>query len=117
MQLHAQGSGNSCSTDGKLILAQRDLRDIFIASTAELPGLLAAALIMDAFGRKWYAPPSAAGCKLGIRDATVPSRISLETAILPCIAALQGVSQLLPGIALSQLSTCECWRAFKVAGF
>ena len=57
MQLHAQGSGNSCSADGKLILAQRDLRDIFVASTAELPGLLAAALIMDVFGRKWYGPP------------------------------------------------------------
>jgi len=36
-----------------LILSQRDLRDIFIASTAELPGLLVAALVMDAFGRKW----------------------------------------------------------------
>ena len=55
MQLHAQGGGSVCSADGRLVLAQRDLRDIFIASTAELPGLLIAALVMDAFGRKWYA--------------------------------------------------------------
>ena len=54
VQLHAKGGGNSCGAGGKLILAQRDLRDIFIASTAELPGLLVAALIMDPLGRKWY---------------------------------------------------------------
>ena len=55
VQLHAQGSGNVCSADGRLVLAQRDLADIFIASTAELPGLLIAALVMDVFGRKWCA--------------------------------------------------------------
>ena len=55
MQLHAQASENSCSPDGKLVLAERDLKDIFVASTAELPGLIIAALVMDAFGRKWCA--------------------------------------------------------------
>ena len=55
VQLHAQGSENSCSTDGNLVLAERDLKDIFIASTAELPGLIIAALVMDVFGRKWCA--------------------------------------------------------------
>lgn len=53
VQLHAQGGQNACSPEGKLFLAQRDLKDIFIASTAELPGLLVAALVMDVFGRKW----------------------------------------------------------------
>ncbi len=55
VQLHAQRSGGVCSADGRLVLAQRDLADIFIASTAELPGLLIAALVMDVFGRKWCA--------------------------------------------------------------
>ena len=57
VQLHAQASENSCSPDGKLVLAERDLKDIFVASTAELPGLIIAALVMDVFGRKWSASP------------------------------------------------------------
>lgn len=56
LQLHVQsGSGSSCGATGSLELSSGDLRDIFIASTAELPGLLAAALIMDSLGRKWCA--------------------------------------------------------------
>ena len=76
MQLRAQGSGNSCGAGGKLVLAQRDLRDIFIASTAELPGLLVAALVMDPLGRKWYALPCAAA--IGSVSWTWKSHILLK---------------------------------------
>lgn len=64
MQLHATTTGGmSCAADGRLILLSSDLRDIFVAATAELPGLLTSALIMDKFGRKWcgtftLSPPS-----------------------------------------------------------
>jgi hypothetical protein len=52
-QVHTQSSAGACGTDGRLLLTSADLRDIFIAAAAELPGLLAAAAVMDAFGRKW----------------------------------------------------------------
>ncbi len=52
-QLHSHGSGSGCSAGGRLVLSSADLRDIFVASTAELPGLLLAAAVMDGLGRKW----------------------------------------------------------------
>ncbi|CAL5229494.1 g12830 [Coccomyxa viridis] len=72
--LHAQGGGNSCGAGGKLILAQRDLRDIFIASTAELPGLLVAALVMDPLGRKWSLALSLLGIGISTGLLIVTSR-------------------------------------------
>ncbi|EIE20417.1 MFS general substrate transporter [Coccomyxa subellipsoidea C-169] len=51
--LHSHGGGSGCSTGGRLVLSSADLRDIFVASTAELPGLLLAAAVMDGLGRKW----------------------------------------------------------------
>ncbi len=53
VQLHATGGASTCGPDGQLLLSSEDLRDIFVAATAELPGLLLSALIMDVFGRKW----------------------------------------------------------------
>ena len=52
-QLHTQTGGSACGATGRLVLSPADLRDIFVASTAELPGLLLAALVMDKLGRKW----------------------------------------------------------------
>ena len=53
VQLHATGGASTCGPEGQLLLSSEDLRDIFVAATAELPGLLLSALIMDVFGRKW----------------------------------------------------------------
>ena len=57
VQLHATGGASTCGLDGQLLLSSEDLRDIFVAATAELPGLLLSAAIMDVFGRKWCAHP------------------------------------------------------------
>ena len=54
-QLHTQTGGSACGASGHLVLTSDALRNIFVASTAELPGLLLAALVMDKFGRKWCA--------------------------------------------------------------
>jgi hypothetical protein len=45
-----------CGPDGRLLLQSSDLRSIFIAATAELPGMLLSALVMDRCGRKWCWP-------------------------------------------------------------
>ncbi len=52
---HAQLNASSASAcqEGRLRLDSGSLAQIFIASTAELPGLLLAALVMDYAGRKW----------------------------------------------------------------
>ncbi len=52
-QLNA-ASPSACQS-GRLRLESSSLAQIFIASTAELPGLLLAALVMDWAGRKWRA--------------------------------------------------------------
>ena len=53
MQLHAsQSSEGSCTAEGKLHIGQEDLLSIFIASTAEMPGMLFASLLVDFVGRK-----------------------------------------------------------------
>ena len=52
-QLNA--SDESACLNGRLRLESRALAQIFIASTAELPGLLLAAMVMDLIGRKWCA--------------------------------------------------------------
>ncbi|CAL8465087.1 g4622 [Coccomyxa elongata] len=79
--LHTQTGGSGCGASGRLILESDALRDIFVASTAELPGLLLAALVMDKFGRKW---PLAAS-QLVIAAATgalLLAPVSSDTALL-----------------------------------
>lgn len=49
-QLNA--SDESACRNGRLKLESSALAQIFIASTAELPGLLLAAMVMDLVGRK-----------------------------------------------------------------
>ncbi|CAK0787220.1 hypothetical protein CVIRNUC_010436 [Coccomyxa viridis] len=78
--LHAQASENSCSPDGKLVLADRDLKDIFVASTAELPGLIIAALVMDVFGRKW--PLALSQLAIGLSTGLLMVTSRAETLLL-----------------------------------
>ena len=53
VQLHASGSPEAgCNGEGKLQLGQKDLLSIFITSTAEMPGMLFASLLVDYVGRK-----------------------------------------------------------------
>ena len=53
MQLHAsQSSEAGCNAEGKLQIRQEDLLSIFITSTAEMPGMLFASLLVDFVGRK-----------------------------------------------------------------
>lgn len=54
LQLHAtsQGSGAACDAQGRLQIRQEDLLSIFITSTAEMPGMLFASLLVGAVGRK-----------------------------------------------------------------
>ena len=69
VQRHATTTGGmACAADGRLILLSSDLRDVFIASTAELPGLLISALIMDKFGRKW------SGTLITLPETLVPAQ-------------------------------------------
>ena len=67
-----KASGESACQNRRLRLESSALAQIFIASTAELPGLLLAAMVMDIIGRKWcaaqinylcltVAPPAAGG--------------------------------------------------------
>ena len=51
-QIHTGGNSSVCS-GGHLHLTNKAFVDIFITSAAELPGLLAASLVMDWAGRKW----------------------------------------------------------------
>lgn len=52
-QLHATSeSSASCNPEGRLQIRQQDLVSIFITSTAELPGMLFASLLVDVIGRK-----------------------------------------------------------------
>ena len=50
LQIHTQQTKEVC-LDGVLKLSSSDLEQVFIASTAELPGLLIAALLIDVLGR------------------------------------------------------------------
>ena len=59
-QLNA--SDESACRNGHLQLESRALAQIFIASTAELPGLLLAAMFMDIIGRKWCTPAQNLTC-------------------------------------------------------
>ena len=52
MQIHTQSGGSVCGADHKLKLSSSDMKDVFVTSFAELPGLIAAALLIDAIGRK-----------------------------------------------------------------
>ena len=53
LQLHAnQGSEAHCDAQGKLQIRQDDLLSIFVTSTAEMPGMLFASLLVDFIGRK-----------------------------------------------------------------
>lgn len=54
LQLHAssQGAEAGCDAQGKLQIRQEDLLSIFITSTAEMPGMLFASLLVDFVGRK-----------------------------------------------------------------
>lgn len=53
LQLHAsQESEAGCSSEGRLQIRQQDLVSIFVTSTAEMPGMLFASLLVDAAGRK-----------------------------------------------------------------
>lgn len=54
LQLHAssQGAEAGCDAQGKLQIKQEDLLSIFITSTAEMPGMLFASLLVDFVGRK-----------------------------------------------------------------
>lgn len=53
VQLHAsETSEASCNAEGKLQIGQQDLLSIFITSTAEMPGMLFASLLVDLIGRK-----------------------------------------------------------------
>ncbi len=71
VQLHTQASGASaCSTAGRLVVSPADLRDIFIAATAELPGLLLAAVVMDVLGRKWCVLPPF----MGVMESPIDNR-------------------------------------------
>jgi hypothetical protein len=74
-QLNA--AGPSACQSGRLRLDSSSLAQIFIASTAELPGLLLAALVMDWAGRKWRA---ARPCN------------SLNTIFFPAAAAASGAA-------------------------
>ena len=51
MQIHTQTSGAECVA-GVLKFASSDMLEVFITSTAELPGLIVAALLVDTLGRK-----------------------------------------------------------------
>ena len=53
VQLHTHDS-SSCGPEGRLIISPADMKDIFVTSCAELPGLLAAAVLADLLGRKGY---------------------------------------------------------------
>ena len=53
LQLHTHGDTTSCGPGGRLIISPADMRDIFVTSCAELPGLLIAAVLADSMlGRK-----------------------------------------------------------------
>ena len=51
LQLHTHDA-SSCGPEGRLIISPADMKDIFVTSCAELPGLLVAALLADLLGRK-----------------------------------------------------------------
>ncbi|KAK9784698.1 hypothetical protein WJX73_003774 [Symbiochloris irregularis] len=51
--LHASSSEASCVAGQRLQLSSAALGQIFITTTAELPGLLVAAALADVIGRKW----------------------------------------------------------------
>ena len=51
MQLHTHDT-SSCGPEGRLIISPADMKDIFVTSCAELPGLLVAAVLADLLGRK-----------------------------------------------------------------
>ena len=53
VQLHAsQESEAGCNAQGRLQIRQQDLISIFVTSTAEMPGMLFASLLVDVIGRK-----------------------------------------------------------------
>ena len=53
VQLHAsQESEAGCNAQGRLQIRQQDLVSIFVTSTAEMPGMLFASLLVDVIGRK-----------------------------------------------------------------
>ena len=57
LQLHASGRSEAgCDAEGRLQMRQEDLVSIFITSTAEMPGMLFASLLVDFVGRKRSLP-------------------------------------------------------------
>ncbi|KAK9821616.1 hypothetical protein WJX81_008270 [Elliptochloris bilobata] len=80
-------SDESACRNGRLRLEPSALAQIFIASTAELPGLLLAAMVMDLIGRKW----SLAGGLLLVAVFTAgllgAAGSTLTTALLFCARA------------------------------
>ena len=54
LQLHAssQAAEAGCDAQGKLQIRPEDLLSIFVTSTAEMPGMLFASLLVDFAGRK-----------------------------------------------------------------
>lgn len=53
LQLQAsQSTSAQCDAQGQLQIRQEDLLSIFVTSTAEMPGMLFASLLVDFLGRK-----------------------------------------------------------------
>ena len=61
LQIQATKAESVCGSDHRLRLSNDDMRDVFVTSFAELPGLILAALLIDVIGRKrqdLYSPDS-----------------------------------------------------------
>lgn len=56
VQLHASSTSSTCGEDKRLRLSSVEMAQVFITSTAELPGLVVAALLADVLGRKRCLP-------------------------------------------------------------